>query len=72
MPAQQDGVRKVGSTARFPGQGVMNLSMGNRVSASRISACPISRNDRTGLRGSEQAFLPAHVEHFAVCRENEA
>ena len=71
-PAQQDGVRKVGFPARFPGQGVISLSMENRVCTSRISACSISRDDRTCLRGSEQALLPAHVERFAACREYEA
>ena len=71
-PAQQHGVRKVGFSARFPRQGVMNLSMRNRVSTSWISACSIPRNDRTGLSGGEEAFFPAHVEDFPAGRENEA
>ena len=72
VPAQKDGVRESRAPGGLPRQGVVDLSVGDRVVAPWISACPVSGDHGPPLGGGEKAFVSSDVENLPACRENDA
>ena len=66
MPAQQNRVGEICAASRLPRQGVMDLTVGNRIRTPRVAACSIPGDDGSGLRRREQTFFASDVHHFAA------
>ena len=72
MPAQQDGVGQVTRASLFPGQGMVDLAVGDRLRAPRVSAGSISGDYSVSLPRCEQTLVSPRVENFPGRREHDA
>mgnify|MGYP001693210788 FL=1 len=72
MPTQEDGVGQVCRASLFPGQGMVDLTVLDRLRAPRVPAGSISGDYSASLPRCEQTFASPRVENFPGRREHDA
>jgi len=72
MPTQEDGIGQVCRASLFPGQGMVDLTVLDRLRAPRIPAGSISGDYSASLPRCEQTLASPRVENFPGRREHDA
>lgn len=72
MPTQEDGVGQVCRASLFPGQGMVDLTVLDRLRAPRVPTVSISGDYSASLPRCEQTLASPRVENFPGRREHDA